>query len=100
MKSGYRVFWTDHALEELRNTVEYLELNFSEREIKNLSERIENTLRFVSANPGIFPQVEGYVGIHRVVIAKFNTMYYRMSNNQIEIISFFSNRQSPEKRSL
>ena len=100
MKSGYRVSWTDHALEELRNTVEYLELNFSEREIKNLSERIENTLRLVSANPSIFPQVEGYVGIHRVVIAKFNTMYYRMNNNQIEVLSFFSNRQSPEKRSL
>lgn len=98
MKSGYRVFWTDHALDELRNTVEYLELNFTDREIRNLSEKIESTLRLVSANPQIFPETEESVGIRRVVIARFNTMYYRVNNNQVEILSFFSNRQAPDKR--
>ncbi len=82
MKSGYRVFWTDHALDELRNTVEYLELNFTDREIRNLSEKIESTLRLVSVNPNIFPEIEESVDIRRVVIARFNTMYYRVNNNQ------------------
>ena len=38
--------------------------------------------------------------IHRVVILTYNTLYYRVKNNQIEIISFFSNRQNPKKRML
>lgn len=33
MRSGYRVLWTDHALEELDNAVEYLQLNFTDVEI-------------------------------------------------------------------
>lgn len=98
MNDGYRVLWTDHALDELSTTVEYLQQNFTDREIRNLSEKIESTLRLASANPKLFPEVEERIGVRRVVIARFNTMYYRVTNNQIEILSFFSNRQAPEKR--
>ena len=35
MKSGYNVLWTDHALSELKNTIEFLENNWSEKELKN-----------------------------------------------------------------
>lgn len=35
MKNGYRIFWTDFALEELEKTIEYLKENFSEKELKN-----------------------------------------------------------------
>jgi hypothetical protein len=34
MKSGYKVLWTDHALNELEKTIEYLETDFSEKELK------------------------------------------------------------------
>lgn len=39
MKSGYKVLWTDHALNELEKTIEYLEINFSEKELKRLAEK-------------------------------------------------------------
>lgn len=35
MKSGYKIQWTDHALGELEQTIEYLETNFSEKELKD-----------------------------------------------------------------
>lgn len=36
-----------------------------------------------------------FIGIRKVVIKKFNTLYYRQKEDRIEIISFFSNRQNP-----
>ncbi len=37
MKSGYKIYWTDNALAELKETFEYLEKNWTEKELKNLS---------------------------------------------------------------
>lgn len=33
MKNSYDIFWIDYALEELNQTISYLELNFTEKEI-------------------------------------------------------------------
>ena len=34
MESGFEIFWTDLALEELLATVEYLQIRFSDKETK------------------------------------------------------------------
>lgn len=99
MKSGYKVAWTDHALEELGQTFQYLELNFSEKETGRLAKKIESVLRNISKNPKLYPESSQQMGVRRAVVAKFNTLYYRVNieKNQIEILSFFSNREDPEK---
>lgn len=37
MKSCYKILWTDYGKDELQKTIEYLETNFSEKELKRLS---------------------------------------------------------------
>ncbi|KFC22613.1 type II toxin-antitoxin system RelE/ParE family toxin [Epilithonimonas lactis] len=97
MKSGYDIVWTPNALIELEQTIEYLSQNFSEKEIKKLAEKIESTIVLISKNPNLFP-ISKNRNFHKVVIMKYNSMYYRIKNENIEILSFFSNRQSPDKR--
>lgn len=98
MKNGYEIFWTHFALEELNQTITYLELNFTEKEIQKLAVKIEETLNLISENPNSFQVSDVKKDVHRVVILKYNTMYYRIKGKTVEILSFFSNRQSPEKR--
>ncbi|GEP52827.1 hypothetical protein FNO01nite_34990 [Flavobacterium noncentrifugens] len=100
MTNGYKIFWTDFALRELEKTIEYLEKNWTERELRNLASEIEKTLTLLSHNPNLFQSSDIKKEIRRVVVSKHNTLYYRVKNNTIEIISFFSNRQSPKKRKL
>ena len=96
MKNGYKILWTDHALDELKKTIEYLQINFSEKELKRLSQKIESMTELISQNPKLFP-VSDKKEVHQVTILKFNTMYYRLQDDIIEILSFFSNRQNPKK---
>ena len=96
MENGYKILWTDHALSELAKTYEYLEIHFTKRELTILSVEIDRTLKLISKNPNLFPLSESR-GIRRVVIKRFNTIYYRENKNNVEIVSFFSNRQSPDK---
>lgn len=99
MKSGYSISWTENALNELSDTINYLERNFTEKEIKKLVKYIENTILLISGNPVIFSKSE-MKNIYKVVILKFNTLYYRMKDEQIQILSFFSNRQSFNKMKI
>ena len=100
MKNGYKILWTDFALKELEKTIEYLEENWTEKELRNLAENIEEKLALISQNPNLFQASSYKKDIRRVVILTYNTLYYRVTEEQIEIISFFSNRQNPKKRKL
>ena len=100
MTSGYRIDWTDHALMELAETFEYLEKNWTEREMRNLSNEIERTLSLISKNPELFQKSKINNGVRRAVIMKYNSLYYRKNNDAIEILSFFSNRKDPKELEL
>lgn len=97
MKSGYKIVWTENALQELQTTIEYLELEFSEKELSRLAQKIEDITGLISKNPQLFSKSSS-TDIFRVTILRFNTLYYRVQENTIEILSFFSNRQSPQKK--
>ena len=99
MESGYKILWTDHALEELEKTYSYLELNFSSKELNALSIAIDNTLKIIEREPNLFPLSDN-IGIRKAVVKRYNSMYYRILDDTIQIISFFSNRQNPSKRKL
>lgn len=95
MKTGYKVVWTDHALDELRRTFSHIEQNFSEREVRRLAIKIETTLQLIVSQPALFPESPRRKGVRRAVILQLNSMYYRVKGNQIEVLSFFANRQDP-----
>ena len=100
MKSGYSIQWTDHALSELENTIEYLEKNWTERELKNFSQELDHTIELISRNPELFQLARKNSPVRRAVVAKFNNFYYRQKDEIIEILSFFPNRQDPDKKDL
>lgn len=99
MESGYKIFWTPNALKELEQTIDYLQNNFTDKEIRKLAHKIESSIEIISQNPFIFP-VSETKDVHKAIILQFNTMYYRVNDIDVEILSFFSNRQSPQKRKI
>lgn len=80
MEKSFEILWTDLALEELAQTVEYLEREFSENEIDSLGNEIERILSIITYNPTIFPFSDNFK-IRKAVILKFNTLYYRIVND-------------------
>jgi len=101
MKSGYKIQWTENALNELKEVFEYLELKWTERESKKLSENIETTIKLISENPSLFPKSKE-IKVQKAVVHKLNTIYYRENNYEktVQILSFFSNRKNPKNLKL
>jgi plasmid stabilization system protein ParE len=100
MKSGYKVVWTEHAISELKETIEYLENNWSESELKKFSIKLDHIIELISKSPEIFPSSLERIEIRKAVVEKHNNLYYRINKNSIEIISLFSNRRNPTKKKM
>ncbi|NOS94366.1 MAG: type II toxin-antitoxin system RelE/ParE family toxin [Cyclobacteriaceae bacterium] len=56
MKSGYKLLWSDRALSDLQNIINYLTENWSEKEIQNFARRLDKRLDLISINPALFPK--------------------------------------------
>jgi len=54
MKSSYKILWTDHAISELKETIEYLETNWTEKELRKFTAKLDHTIELISKMPEIF----------------------------------------------
>ena len=79
MKSGYKVLWTDHAISELNETTEFLEKNWTERELRNFIAKLDHTIELISKTPEIFPASLEKKDIRKAVVEKYNSLNYRMN---------------------
>jgi plasmid stabilization system protein ParE len=100
MTNGYKILWTDNALKELQNSVGFLKAYWTEKELRKFATDLDKTLNLISQNPYLFQESAIKKEIRRAVVLKINTLYYRINANNVEILSFFSNRQNPKKRKL
>jgi plasmid stabilization system protein ParE len=98
MANGFEIKWTDHALHELSNTIDYLKENWSETEIIQFANAVDHTVEIISRHPEIFPVSNKRKKTHKAVVDKNNTIYYRVLKKSVQIISVFSSKQDPEKR--
>lgn len=100
MKSGFRIRWTDNAIADLRQTMKYLEENWTSKEIENFASELDHTIELISKNPELFQASEKKHGIRRAVIMKLNSLYYRRKNDTVEILSLYANRSNPDDLKL
>lgn len=100
MKSGYKILWTDHAISELRETIEYLENNWSEKELRKFSAKLDHTVELISKTPEMFPDSYEKNGIKKAVVEKHNNLYYRIIGNSVEILSLFPNKKNPDNKKI
>jgi plasmid stabilization system protein ParE len=100
MISGYKILWTDHAISELQETIEYLDTNWTEKELRHFSAKLDHTIELISKTPKLFPDATEKKGIRKAVVDKHNNLYYRCTGNTTEIISLFSIKKDPKKKKI
>ena len=63
---------------ELEQTINYLQENWTDKELRILALKLEDTLILLSQNPKLFQVIEVTNKIRRVVILSHNTLYYKI----------------------
>lgn len=94
-----KINWTKEAEDTFNHIIEYLADNWSEIEIKKFINRTDKVLRLISEKPELYRKSKKK-NIHEAVVTKHNTLYYKVKNGSIELITFWDNRQSENKLEL
>lgn len=91
------VKWSPEAKDQLESTLNYLLENWNEQVLINLSNRLEKCITIILNYPNAFPFSDRRKGFHKCVVSKHISLFYRVHQNKIEILSLFDNRQSKQK---
>jgi plasmid stabilization system protein ParE len=100
MRSGYKLLWSDKALEDLQNIINYLIEKWSQKEVRNFARRLDKRLEIITINPRLFPKTSRRKSVRRSVLTKHTVIYYEINENLITIVTLFDPRQSPKKLGL
>ena len=93
------VFWTPESIKTFEQIIENLNTYWSQKEINKFVEQTEFTVNLIIKNPYLYKPSEKNKNIRKGFINKLVSMFYRVNlkNNEIEIITFWNNRQNPKK---
>ncbi len=100
MRSGYKLLWSDRALLDLQNIIDYLTNKWTDKEIKNLVRKLDTRLELIIINPRLFSKTAKRKNVRRSVLTRHTVIYYETSNDVIKIVTLFDPRQNPKKLKL
>jgi plasmid stabilization system protein ParE len=96
MKNISKIIWSEEAINNLRDIIDHLENNWTEREVRKFALKLEKVLDTIKNQPFAFPASKK-MGIRRAVLTRQTTIYYEIFNDTIKIVTIFDSRQNPEK---
>ena len=100
MKSTYKIIWSDEAFKNLQHIVAYLENFWTAKEIRKFAKLLDRQLVLIKKHPTLFPFSNNSIHIRKSVLTKHTTLYYKVIDTEIHLVTLFDSRQSPEKLKL
>jgi plasmid stabilization system protein ParE len=95
----FAIIWMPEALKIFEERIEYLNIHFTEKEIKKFKKRVSDYLEILKVEPRIGKVPGKLKNVHMGLIVKQVSVIYRVKtrSHEIELLSFIDNRQSPQK---
>lgn len=93
------IIWSAKAKSTFFSIIDYLNENWTSKEMKQFYDRTMITLNAISKNPDIFPVSSKSKGIRKATVDKNNLFYYKTDTyeHRIYLLTFFDSRQDPKK---
>ncbi|WKV11822.1 type II toxin-antitoxin system RelE/ParE family toxin [Marivirga harenae] len=91
------ILLSKRASDKLEKLLEYLELEWSLKVKKAFIGKLDTAFAQISKYPDSAPKSDSVKGLHRFVISKQTTMYYKYDSKSIKIVTFFDTRMNPKR---
>lgn len=92
-----QVIWTNRARITYLTVLDYLDEYWTYKELIKFISKTELIIKTIEKNPRIYPESEIFKGIRKAHIDKNNSMFYEIEESKIYLLTFFDNRQNPNK---
>ena len=94
-----KVRWTPTSKITYLKVIAYLDEFWTTRELQNFVDTVENIISQIADEPLMFEASCKKKNIRKGFVTKHNTLYYRIKprKKEIELLTFWDNRQNPDK---
>jgi plasmid stabilization system protein ParE len=91
-----KIIWAPLAENDFAGILDYLDKNWDSKVALNFIDLTENVIGQISINPKQYPVIFKKKRIRKCVMTKHNSLFYRDSRVQIEILRIYDTRQDPD----
>lgn len=88
------------AARKLEELLSYLEAEWSEKVKSNFIHELDKSLLQACKYPLSYEKSQLKSGLHRCVVNKQTTLYYKFDSKKIYVVTIFDTRQHPKKLNL
>jgi len=92
----FDVFLSPIAEKKLDLILEYLIVEWGVSSKEKYIKKLKQVVGQISTHPKSCQESEEMKGVYRCIVTRQSSFYYRILTNEIEIITFFDNRQNQE----
>lgn len=94
-----KISWTPTARITYFKVLDHIAENWTSREVESFINEVESLLSQIADNPEMFQASRKKKNVRKGLITRHNTLYYRIKprKKEIELITFWDNRQDPGK---
>jgi len=94
------IIWTPEAEKTLSQIVDFLEREWTEKEIQKFLVKIESTIQLIKNQPTVFRSISRKYAIHEALVTKHNVLIYQVKSDTIMLIIFWDTRRNPKKKPI
>ena len=91
-----KVYLSPTAKRQYLKIIEYLDGNWPYKVKVSFQEKFDEKINQISKNPRSCPESIEAKGIFKAVVEKHNSFYYRIRQDEIEVLIIVDNRQDPD----
>ncbi|MEI6680571.1 MAG: hypothetical protein WCL21_18325 [Mariniphaga sp.] len=93
-----KIIWSERAKLTFLKVLDYLNENWTKKEVIQFNQRTQITLNAIQKNPRIFPVSIKNKEVRKAIVDKNNTFYYKIDfyQQEIHLLTFFDCRQDPK----
>ena|ERR1017187_783870 len=94
------IVWNRRASNNFNSIIKYLQTEWGDKVTGNFVVRTYQIIDLLAINPEMGSVEHFEKQIRGIVITKHNTLFYRIEEDKLILLSFFDNRQHPQKKSF
>ena len=92
-----KIIWTPEAEKTNDLIIDYLEKNWSKKEVVAFIEKVNSIVLHISLHPLAYRSA-GKEDAREAVITKHNLLLYRITSNKIYLLYFWDTRKNPSRK--
>lgn len=92
-----KIILSKRASNRLEKLFNYLEFEWSLKVKNDFIKKLDNSLNQIQKFPESCQQTSFVKGLHKLIITKQTSLFYRFDAETITIITVFDNRMNPER---